>query len=102
VPATRKVGKKSRARVAHKPMVSLPANLHTEDTREVRRSPAERKAVRSEAKREYREERAPRTVTVEEYAEPNPVQVLRSPRFVDEDDEVVVAPRQDGFFGLFR
>ena len=91
--------------VAQKPMISRSVSLHTEEKAAPRQHATEQRkkaTTRSVVKREYREERAPRRVTVEEYAEPNSVQVLRSPRFVDEDDDAPVAPRQGGFFGFFR
>jgi len=95
--------KKPHAPVAQKPMVSRSVNLHTDEKRQARRPATEkRRTTRSVAKREYREEHAPRAATVEEYADPNPVRVLRSPRFVDEEDDADVAPRQGGFFGFFR
>ena len=86
--------------VAQKPMVTRSVNLNTEHKPEPRRPVIEeRKTTRSVVRRDYREERAPRTVTIEEYAEPTPVPVQRGPRFFDDDDE---GPRPGGFFGFFR
>jgi len=95
--AQKLVGQK---RVAEKPMITRSVNLNTEHKPEPRR-PAieERKTTRSVVRRDYREERTPRTVTVEEYAESAPVPVQRGPRFFDDDDE---GPRPGGFFGFFR
>ena len=93
---------KARTPVAEKPMVNRSVNLNTEEKAVSRRPATERKkATRSVVKREYREERAPRAVTVEESA-PIRGPVIREHRFVDDDDEVIVAPRQNGFFGFFR
>ncbi|MGB9368717.1 MAG: DUF1236 domain-containing protein, partial [Xanthobacteraceae bacterium] len=103
-PATRTVETpKSRTPVAEKPMVNRPVNLNTEENAVGRRPATEqrRKTTRSVVKREHREEHAPRTVTVEESSEPVRGPAFRSHRYVD-DDEVIVAPRQNGFFGFFR
>ncbi len=105
-PATRVVETpKPQTPVAEKPMVNRSVNLNT-DEKAVSRRPAteqRKKTTRSVEKREVREERTPRTVTVEEFAEPRRGPVFRSHRFIDDDDdEVIVAPRQNGFFGLFR
>lgn len=92
---------KPRTPVAEKPMVNRPVNLNTEEKAVSRRPVAEprKKTTRPVVKREHRDERAPRTVTIEE-----PVRgpAFRSHRYVEDDDEVIVAPRQNGFFGLFR
>jgi len=86
--------------VAQKPMVTRSVNLNTEHKSEARRPATEqRKTMRSAVRREYREERAPRAVTIEEEAEARPVPVQRGPRFFDDDDE---GPRPGGFFGFFR
>ena len=84
-------------------MVDRPVNLNTEEKAVSRRPATEQrsKTTRSVGKRDYREERAPRTVTIEE-SEPSRGPAFRSHRFVDDDDEVIVAPRQNGFFGFFR
>ena len=108
--ATRTVAtEKPRTPVAEKPMVNRPVNLNTEEKAVSRRPATEqrRKAKRSTVKREVREERAPRTehrekraprtVTIEEEPIRGPA---RSHRFIDDDDDVIVAPRP--FFGLFR
>ena len=103
-PATRVVETpKPRTAGAEKPMVDRPVNLNTEEKAVSRRPATEQrsKTTRSVGKRDYREERAPRTVTIEE-SEPSRGPAFRSHRFVDDDDEVIVAPRQNGFFGLFR
>ena len=93
---------KPRTAGAEKPMVDRPVNLNTEEKAASRRPATEQrsKTTRSVGKRDYREERAPRTVTIEE-SEPSRGPAFRSHRFVD-DDEVIVAPRQNGFFGFFR
>lgn len=94
---------KPRTPVAEKPMVNRPVNLNTGEKAVSRRPAVEqrKKPARAVVKREHREERAPRTTTVEEFAEPaRPV--IREHRFVDDDDDVIVAPRQNGFFGFFR
>ena len=86
--------------VAHKPMVTRSVNLNTGLKSEARRPAIEqRRTTRSVVRREYREERVPRTVTVEEDAEPRPVPLQRGPRFFEDDDE---GPRPGGFFGFFR
>ena len=104
-PATRVVDTpKPRTAGAEKPMVDRPVNLNTEEKAVSRRPATEQrsKTTRSVGKRDYREERAPRTVTIEE-SEPSRGPAFRSHRFVDDDDdEVIVAPRQNGFFGFFR
>jgi hypothetical protein len=108
-PGTRTVDvSKSQTPVAEKPapqkpMVSRSVNLNTEEKAVSRRPATEqrKKPARSVVQRERREERAPRTVTIEESEPIRPA--IRSHRFVDDDDdEVIVAPRQNGFFGFFR
>jgi uncharacterized protein DUF1236 len=91
---------KSQTPVAEKPMVNRPVNLNTEEKAVSRRPATEqrKKTTHSGVKREVREERAPRAVTIEESG-PSRVPVFRSHRYVDDDDdEVVVAPRQNGLF----
>jgi hypothetical protein len=83
-----------RRPIAQKPMVSRSVNLNTEEKGETRHpAPEQRKMTRSMSKRDYRErepvvqyrERPPRTVTIEEQAEP-----------------VYRVPRPHGFFDFFR
>jgi len=96
---------KPRIPMAEKPMVNRSVNLNTEEKAVSRRPAAEqrKKTTRSVVKRNYREERAPRTVTVEESSEPMRGSAFHGHRFVDDDDDqVIVAPRQNGFFGFFR
>ena len=102
-PATRVVDTpKPRTAGAEKPMVDRPVNLNTEEKAVSRRPATEQRSkdTRSVSKRDYREERAPRTVTIEE-SEPIRGPAFRGHRFAD-DDEVIVAPRPNGFFGFFR
>jgi Protein of unknown function (DUF1236) len=102
-PATRTAETdKPRTPVVEKPMVNRPVNLNTEEKAASRRPAMERKKnTRSVVKREVRQERVPRTVTIEE--EPIRGPAFRTHRYVDDDDDaVIVAPRQNGFFGLFR
>jgi len=104
VPATRVVDTpKPRTAGAEKPMVDRPVNLNTEEKAVSRRPATEQRSrtTRSVSKRDSREERAPRTLTVEE-SEPIRGPAFRSHRFADDDDEVIVAPRPNGFFGFFR
>jgi len=105
-PGTRTVETdKPRIPIAEKPMVNRSVNLNTEEKAVSRRPAAEqrKKTTRSVVKRNYREERAPRTVTVEESSEPMRGSAFHGHRFVDDDDDqVIVAPRQNGFFGFFR
>ena len=104
-PATRVVDTpKPRTAGAEKPMVDRPVNLNTEEKAVSRRPVTEQrsKTTRSVSKRDYRDERAPRTVTIEE-SEPSRGPAFRRHRFIDDDDdEVIVAPRPNGFFGFFR
>jgi hypothetical protein len=102
-PATRSVETdKPRTPVAEKPMVNRPVNLNTEEKAVSRRPVTEqrKRPPRAVVKREVREERPPRTVTIEE--EPVRGPVFRGHRSIDDDDEVIAAPRQNGFFGFFR
>jgi hypothetical protein len=89
------VSKAKPRAVAQKPMVSRSVNLNTEEKAATpRRATEQRATTRTVTTRETREQReprieerrAPRAVTVEEFAEP----VYREP------------PRQRGFFGFFR
>jgi len=100
VPATRVVDTpKARTVGAEKPMVNRPVNLNAEKA--VSRRPATEQRSRTVSKRDSREERAPRTVTIEESG-PIRGPAFRSQRYVDDEDDVIVAPRQNGFFGFFR
>ena len=102
-PATRVVDTpKPRTAGAEKPMVDRPVNLNTEEKAVSRRPATEQrsKTTRSVSKRDYREERAPRTVTIEESAAQPWPGVPQPPFRRDDDDEVIVTPRP--FFGLFR
>jgi hypothetical protein len=93
---------KPRATLADKSMVNRSVNLHTDENAVNRRPATEprHKTRRSVSKREFREERGARTMTVEEFAERSRAPAFRSHRFVD--DDVIIAPRQNGFFGFFR
>lgn len=87
---------------AEKPMTSRAVNLNAEEKTVSRRPTTEqrKRTTRSVSKREYREERVPRTATIEEGIEPSRLPVFRGHRFIDDDDDV--PPRPNGFFGFFR